>query len=299
MPPSAAAVPKLPGINATSHRGMVNDMIKRRLLMVVAALAVGTVAAGAQGRLSQPAPGAHVMPAQEIITILRSTGFDPVSRPVRVGSRYKIRAFDPDDFEVNLLVDGRTGRILTVRDNDDDWPMAPPNPYRGFRQAAGRFGPLSYGRPIYPGGLMPPRGIPARRSGAAVEPQKAPVPRSRPAHHGPAVASTAPGAPGAPAAPGKKQGTSAVPKPAGTPIASAPPIGGTTPGAANAGIKGSVGALSGKDAKTARTATNPAPSPKPAAPENTLASSGPPAPDAASPAKSGDTLKIVPVAPLE
>jgi hypothetical protein len=259
---------------------MVNDMIKRRLLMVAAALAVGTSVAGAQERLGPPVPGAHLLPAHEIITILRSTGFDPVGRPVRIGSRYEVQAIDPDDYGVRLLVDGHTGRILTVRDNEDAWPMEPPVPPAGFRQAAGRFGPLSYG-PLRPGGLVPPRSIPSRRSSATLDPQKAPVPRPRPeARHEPAVVSNAPGAPTAPGAAAKPDAGSA-------PSTASAPSPSVAPRAASAGIKGTVGAINGKNEKTASTAAH------------TLAPSGPPAPDATSPAKATDAIKVVPVVPLE
>jgi hypothetical protein len=283
---------------------MVNDMIKRRLLMVAAALAVGTSVAGAQERLGPPVPGAHLLPAHEIITILRSTGFDPVGRPVRIGSRYEVQAIDPDDYGVRLLVDGHTGRILTVRDSEDAWPMEPPVPPAGFRQAAGRFGPLSYG-PLRPGGLVPPRGIPSRRSSATLDPQKAPVPRPRPeVRHEPAVVSNAPSAPGT-AKTATKPSTPSVPSTASAPntppaptIAAKPDAGSApstasapspsvAPRAASAGIKGTVGAINGKNEKTASTAAH------------TLAPSGPPAPDATSPAKANDAIKVVPVVPLE
>jgi hypothetical protein len=265
---------------------MVNDMIKRRLLMVAAALAVGTSVAGAQERLGPPVPGAHLLPAHEIITILRSTGFDPVGRPVRIGSRYEVQAIDPDDYGVRLLVDGHTGRILTVRDSEDAWPMEPPVPPAGFRQAAGRFGPLSYG-PLRPGGLVPPRGIPSRRSSATLDPQKAPVPRPRPeVRHEPAVVSNAPGAPTAPGA-AAKPNTGAAPSTDSAPSTASAPSPSVAPRAASAGIKGTVGAINGKNEKTASTAAH------------TLAPSGPPAPDATSPAKANDAIKVVPVVPLE
>lgn len=289
-PQSAVTAPKLHGIKGASQ-GMVNNMLKRRLLMVAVALAVGSSVAGAQERLGPAGPGARVLPAHEIITILRSTGFDPVGRPVPLGSRYEVQAIDPDDFEVRLLVDGRTGRILTVRDSEVAWPMEPPPyPREGFRQAAGRFGPLSYG-PLRPDGLVPPRGIPARRSSATLEPQKAPVPRPRPeARREPAVASTA--LPGTPAASvtASAPSTSAAPTTANAPNLSAPPSAG------NAGIKGTAGAISGDKENTTSTAAN---MPATRGPAHTLPRGGPPAPDAAAAAKTSDANKVVPVAPLE
>ena len=274
-------------------------MIKRRLLMVAAALAVGTTVAGAQERLGPPIARAGILPAYEIVTILRSTGFDPVGQPVKRGSRYEVKAVDPDDFEVRLLVDGRTGRILTVRDSEEyAWSMgSPPHQPYGYRRAAGRFGPLSYG-PIYPGGLVPPRGIPARRPSAKLDdPHKAPVPRPRPeGGHKPAVASNSPTAPSVPnraarpstGTPAKTASVARAPNP--------PSLGNTVPGAANVGIQGSVGAISGKKAKTTSTAAN---IPAPGTTAKKLAPSGPPAPDAAAPAKNDSTIKVVPVAPLE
>lgn len=257
-------------------------MTTKFVITVAAALAVGTAVAGAQERRGPPAPGANLLPAHEIITILRSTGFDPVGRPVRMGSRYEVQAIDPDDDDVRLLVDGRTGRILTVRDGDGMEPMAPPFPREDFRQASGRFGPLSYG-PMRPGGLVPPRGIPTGRSSATVDPPKAPVPRPRPEARGePAMASTTPSAPtGTRAAPGATTTTS----PPTAPAAGSSPSADTVP-SASVGVKDSVGAIAGKTDNPASNGSR------------TPTASGPPAPDTNS-AVTATESKMVPIAPLE
>lgn len=62
-----------------------------------------------------PAPFVAGLPPYEILTIIRSTGFEPVGRPIRRPGVYVVRAVDPYDQAVDLTVDARTGRILTVR----------------------------------------------------------------------------------------------------------------------------------------------------------------------------------------
>jgi protein transport protein SEC31 len=57
---------------------------------------------------------AGVMPPREIMGMLRSTGFDPLDRPVRRGPNYVLRAIDGNDREVTLVINGRNGRILSA-----------------------------------------------------------------------------------------------------------------------------------------------------------------------------------------
>ena len=54
------------------------------------------------------------MPPHEILTIVRSTGMEPVSRPIRQGPAYVLRALDPAGEEVRVIVDARRGRIVKV-----------------------------------------------------------------------------------------------------------------------------------------------------------------------------------------
>jgi hypothetical protein len=55
------------------------------------------------------------LPPYEILTIVRSTGLDPLSRPVRQGSTYVLRAIDPYGEEVRVVVGAQRGQILSVR----------------------------------------------------------------------------------------------------------------------------------------------------------------------------------------
>jgi hypothetical protein len=58
------------------------------------------------------APG--VLPPYEIVTIIRSTGLDPLGRPMRRGAHYVLHAVGDDDREVRVLVNARSGKILSV-----------------------------------------------------------------------------------------------------------------------------------------------------------------------------------------
>jgi protein transport protein SEC31 len=57
---------------------------------------------------------AGLLRPREIMGVLRSTGFDPLDRPVRRGPNYVLRAIDGNDREVTLVIDGRNGRILSA-----------------------------------------------------------------------------------------------------------------------------------------------------------------------------------------
>jgi hypothetical protein len=84
---------------------------------LIAALAVSGHA------LAQPAPppvypgtvysGAG-LPPHEIVTIVRSTGLEPMGSPVRQGPTYALRAVDPAGEEVRVIVDAQRGRIVKV-----------------------------------------------------------------------------------------------------------------------------------------------------------------------------------------
>jgi hypothetical protein len=89
------------------------------------ALCAGLVAALAVAghALAQPAPppvypgtaypGAG-LPPHEILTIVRSTGLEPMGSPVRQGPTYALRAVDPAGEEVRVIVDAQRGRIVKV-----------------------------------------------------------------------------------------------------------------------------------------------------------------------------------------
>ena len=161
------------------------------------AVIVGALVAGPAG--AQPAPMVAGLPAFEIVTILRSTGFEPIGRPVRAPGVFFVRAIDPYDEEVRLTVDARSGRILAVRPMALA-PLAPPAPYFAPVPGLRRF----YRPPLHgdvagfedaTGALpLPPRVIPAPRSAPKLA-QAAPLPRPRPtqaASAPPTPAATAP-----------------------------------------------------------------------------------------------------------
>ena len=54
------------------------------------------------------------LPPYEVVTIVRSMGFDPASRPVLRGPVWVVRAFDNQNVLVRVAVDARTGRVVNV-----------------------------------------------------------------------------------------------------------------------------------------------------------------------------------------
>jgi hypothetical protein len=57
-----------------------------------------------------------VLPPYEVLTSVRSMGLDPVGRPALRGRVYVLRAFDATQFEKRVVVDARSGEVLSVRD---------------------------------------------------------------------------------------------------------------------------------------------------------------------------------------
>ena len=98
----------------------------------------------AQPMLQPYYPGFSGLPPHEVLALVRSAGFDPVSRPVRQGPVYVLRALSPADQEVRVVVDARMGRILKVA------AVAPTDP--------GDFAPP---QPIPPGRVLPDGNPPA------------------------------------------------------------------------------------------------------------------------------------------
>jgi len=147
-------------------------------------------------------PALSGLPPYEILTIVRSTGLDPLTRPVRQGSNYVLRATDAYGEEVRVVVGAQRGQIVSVR------PVVP---------VAAPYGPppASYGyRPYDPPGYVPmpeyygpdtrydprppaaiPRVTPApRNTGAAKPTAKAatPAPKAAVAAKNPAALPPAP-----------------------------------------------------------------------------------------------------------
>ena len=160
------------------------------LLLILCAAPLGwTSAASAEpaGMTSSAAAGG--LPPHEILAMVRSSGFDPVSRPVRSGRTFTLRALDRYELELNLVVDARTGRVLSANE------VAVPR-YAARRGPVPAYAP--YEAPVYArifgspeagfGSPRPPRTVPGAQavpSVANVRPQekaaaRAPLPRPRP-----------------------------------------------------------------------------------------------------------------------
>lgn len=91
----------------------IRIFVKQRLVFAALAMLTLSVPASAEPlRLAQAEAG--VLPPREILDILRSDGFDPLGRPVRRGPNYVLRAVDDTDREVSVVVNARSGDILSV-----------------------------------------------------------------------------------------------------------------------------------------------------------------------------------------
>jgi len=188
----------------------VNARAKILLLILCAAPLAWAGEAAAEPDGAAQSAAADGLPPHEILAMVRSSGFDPVSRPVRSGRTFTLRAFDRYDLELNLVVDARTGRVLSARE------VAAP------RDAA-RRGPMpAYGprdAPVVPSVQSVPSAASAPNV-ADVRPQekaaaRPPLPRPRPyvveATGSVPVAADAPASPAPEAAPKPNGGESMPP----------------------------------------------------------------------------------------
>jgi hypothetical protein len=129
------------------------------------------------------------MPPREIMRMLRQTGFEPMSRPMRRGPNYVVFAIDNRDREVRLLVAAHTGAIVSVTPMQTAARMPPRGgasmgPYE--RMPPGYVPPAGYPRggsvyeddddapPPGPYGLRPPAPVPGvpPASGSAAPPPR-------------------------------------------------------------------------------------------------------------------------------
>jgi hypothetical protein len=159
------------------------------------------------------------IPPYQVMTIVRSTGLNPVSRPIRRGPNYVVIATDRSGGQVRVLVDAHYGDIRRIHPVMAPYPNAPyPNawaaaPYGrppGLVPLPGQgYGPEAHIHPLPPDdgydlpppapnagfevgpGPIPPRSIPNSRSvnvpppslaaaPSAPHPVRTPLPRSRP-----------------------------------------------------------------------------------------------------------------------
>jgi hypothetical protein len=96
-----------------------------------------------------------ILPPHEILTIVRSTGFDPIGQPMRRGPNYVLRAIDDNDREVNLLISARSGAVLSATPIQTASRMPPSVPPGGSMGEWQRMPP----------GYIPPTGY---RAGAPI-----------------------------------------------------------------------------------------------------------------------------------
>src|SRR5262249_35389188 len=130
-------------------------VLKQRVLVFASILAFPLAAARAG--LAQPGPPPSpgpvyrgegmILPPYEVAAIVRSTGLEPLGRPVRQGQAYAVRAIDDAGEEVRVIVDARLGRIIKVV------PLMEP------RYAMPLLRPPAFGRPPRPVAMVPDGGI--------------------------------------------------------------------------------------------------------------------------------------------
>jgi hypothetical protein len=91
---------------------------------VIKALTVGLAGVALVATLSLVAAGSlepgqtiasDALPADEILTTVRSMGLDPIGDPLRRGPYYVLHAYDPRGIEVRVVADAQLGDILSVR----------------------------------------------------------------------------------------------------------------------------------------------------------------------------------------
>jgi hypothetical protein len=176
----------------------VNARAKILLLILCAAPFVWAGESAAEPAGAAQSAAVDGLPPHEIFAMVRSSGFDPVSRPVRSGRTFTLRAFDRYDLELNLVVDARTGRVLSANEvaASRDAARRGPMPAYDPRDAPvyGRiFGPpeAGFGSPRPPGNVPAAPSVQSVPSAAStpnvanVKPQekaaaRAPLPRPRP-----------------------------------------------------------------------------------------------------------------------
>jgi len=134
--------------------------------------------------LAQTAHPAGRVPPEDVLSSIRSLGLEPATRPLLRGRVYALRAFDTAHAEKRVLVDARSGEVLSVRAVADAGPAeAPYNPRYGRYEPPrppARVAAVPDAEPILDEPLFPRAGrgapaTPAQRSATVTSP--APVPK--------------------------------------------------------------------------------------------------------------------------
>jgi hypothetical protein len=164
--------------------------------------AFGAIALGpAAAQPLEPPAIVDALQPQEILGIVRSNGFHPMGPPLQQGRAYVLRAIEPGGDPVHVVVDARSGRIVSVAPMGGPMmrygaaspygpmPMDEPPPSYGRPGLDRGFGPYHYGpiqRMTGPSDPRPPGSVPSAtpeaspiRAAAAVPP-RTPLPRPRP-----------------------------------------------------------------------------------------------------------------------
>ena len=129
------------------------------------------------------------LPPREVVALVRSKGLEPLSRPVRQGPAYTLRAADSAGRLVQVVVDARLGRIVrivpTTRPDAPGSLPYPPSPPAAERDVPDGGSPRVLAMPYPPDDFEPidqaPPAVPAvaapRPSARSLPP---PPPRPRP-----------------------------------------------------------------------------------------------------------------------
>jgi hypothetical protein len=136
----------------------VVNIVGLKKTAALASIVIGlasSVAVAEPLRLAQAMP-AGPMPPREIVLVVRSAGLLPTSEPTLAGATYVVRAVDPYGTPMRVIIDARTGSILSVHRIAATEPPHPPYGALGMRE-----------RPYNTANedtnaLVPPRGIPMR-----------------------------------------------------------------------------------------------------------------------------------------
>src|SRR5262245_55368375 len=169
------------GAQQRSHRGGLP--LKWKIAVCAATLAFAAFGTGSVS--AQPVPPGYypapddgtALPLQEVAAIVRSTGLEPLGRPLRQGPVYVSRALDPSGQEVRVIINAQMGRVVRIV------PVTMPRYGVPVVRPPGRIvmAPDNYGPdPRGPGPEgMPPSG-PPQGAAAAAPPAGPPLPRPRP-----------------------------------------------------------------------------------------------------------------------
>jgi hypothetical protein len=119
------------------------------------------------------------LPPYAIMSIVRSTGLTPLTRPMRRGPNYVLVAVDRSGQQMRVVVDARRGDIVNMR---PALAAAPPA-YGAYGPGSyGQYGTPAYGSPLY--GAPPPYGqtpaLPEPPVTAAPPPESASPPTTVP-----------------------------------------------------------------------------------------------------------------------